>query len=205
VSRLSQTKKEEQLVSHRTPVSRERNHPSFRVVRSRTLGVIAAAAFIATVWVSNLLVQKFGIVGVGFGLQAPAAVFVVGAAFTLRDLVHRSLGRGAVVAAIIIGAALSYLVAPAFALASGVAFVVSELADLAVYTPLAKRSWTGAVALSNTVGAAIDSYLFLAIAFGSQAFFWGQLLGKTWITAATVVLLLVGRVVVRQVRPIPAG
>ena len=80
--------------------------------------------------------------------------------------------------------ALSYFVAPAFALASGVAFLVSELADLAVYTPLERRSWIGAVALSNTVGLVVDSMLFLALAFGSQEFLAGQVVGKAWMTLA---------------------
>jgi uncharacterized PurR-regulated membrane protein YhhQ (DUF165 family) len=38
--------------------------------------------FVATVWFANLLIQHFGIVDVGFGLQAPAGVFMVGIAFT---------------------------------------------------------------------------------------------------------------------------
>jgi hypothetical protein len=42
---------------------------------------------------------------------------------------------------------LSFLIAPTFALASGVAFLVSEAADLTVYTPLERRSWLGAVVL----------------------------------------------------------
>jgi uncharacterized PurR-regulated membrane protein YhhQ (DUF165 family) len=51
----------------------------------------------------------------------------------------------------VIGAGLSALVSPQFAVASGIAFLVSELADLAVYTPLRQRNWLAAVALSNTV------------------------------------------------------
>ena len=47
-----------------------------------------------------------------------------------------------------------------------------------------------AVAASNTVGAVVDSYIFLSLAFGSLAFFWGQVVGKTWVTVATVALLV---------------
>lgn len=155
------------------------------------IGLVAAAAFVATVWLANYLVVHVGPVGVGFGLVAPAGVYVVGIAFTLRDVVQRTLGRTAVVAAILLGAALSYLIAPAFAVASAVAFLASELADFAIYTPLAKRSWAGAVALSNTVGAMVDSFLFLTIAFGSLEFFWGQVVGKSWMTLAAVALLAV--------------
>lgn len=161
--------------------------------RSRTIGLAALAAYIATVWVANLLVSHFGIVDIGFGLHAPAAVFAVGLAFTLRDLVQTSLGRWPVIVGIIVGAGLSFLIAPAFALASGVAFLVSEAADFSVYTPLAERNWFGAVVASNVVGLFVDSWLFLTIAFGSLAFFWGQVVGKGLMTLAAVTLLAVWR------------
>lgn len=161
---------------------------------SQRLGIAAAAAFIATVWLANYLIVTVGIVHVGFGLMAPAGVYAAGLAFTLRDIVQRTLGRDVVVLCIITGAAVSYLIAPAFAFASAVAFLVSELADFAIYTPLSKKTWAGAVTLSNTVGAMVDSFLFLTIAFGSLEFFWGQVVGKMWITlAAVAVLAAVGR------------
>jgi uncharacterized PurR-regulated membrane protein YhhQ (DUF165 family) len=161
--------------------------------RERALGGVVFAAFVATVWVANWLVSRFGIVPVGFGLHAPAAVYAVGVAFTLRDALQRTLGRFAVAAAVVVGAALSYLVAPQFAVASGAAFLVSELADFAVYTPLADRSRAGAVALSNTVGLLIDSWLFLTLAFGSLAFFWGQVAGKAEMTVLAVALIVAWR------------
>lgn len=155
----------------------------------RTIGVVALVAYVGTIFLANWLIVHVGIVNVGFGLQAPAAVFAAGAAFTFRDVVQRELGRLVVVAAIVVGALLSLLVAPAFALASGAAFLVSELADFGVYTPLAEKSWLGAVALSNTAGAVIDSLIFLLLAFGSLQFFWGQVVGKTWVTLVSVAVL----------------
>lgn len=159
----------------------------------RTIGYAAFAAFIATIFAANWLIQHVGIVPVGFGLQAPAGVYMVGIAFTLRDILQRTLGLPWTIAAIIAGAALSYLVSPAFALASGTAFLLSELADLAIYTPLERRTWLGAIALSNTVGLVVDSMLFLAIAFGSQQFLAGQIVGKAWMTLAAVPFLLLAR------------
>jgi hypothetical protein len=153
------------------------------------IGVVALAGYIATIFAANWLIEHAGIVNVGFGLMAPAGVFAAGLALTLRDVVQVTLGRLAVVAAILVGAALSYTVSPAFAVASGVAFLVSELADLAVYTPLERRSWLGAVGLSNTVGAVIDSMLFLWLAFGSLEFLAGQVVGKTWTTLAAIAIL----------------
>lgn len=159
----------------------------------RRIGIAAMCGYVATIFVANWLIEHVGIVNVGLGLMAPAAVFSVGVAFTLRDTVQRSLGREAAIAAILIGAALSYFVSPAFAVASGVAFLVSELADFAVYTPLSKRSWIGAVALSNTVGLLLDSWLFLTLAFGSLGLFWGQVVGKAWMTLLAIVVLAVIR------------
>jgi uncharacterized PurR-regulated membrane protein YhhQ (DUF165 family) len=159
----------------------------------RGLGVVAWLAFVATVFVANWLVQTYGVVQVGFGLVAPAAVFAAGFAFTFRDLVHRLLGRKWTVAAIIVGALASALVSPRFAFASGVAFVVSELADLTVYEPVARRSWTFGVLASNVVGLVIDSLLFLWLAFGSLAFLPGQLVGKAWTTLVAVAVIVAVR------------
>lgn len=155
--------------------------------------MIWIAAYIATIFAANWAIQTFGIVPVGFGLMAPAGVYFVGLAFTFRDLAHDAVGRRWVVAAIVIGAGLSAFVSPQFALASGVAFLFSELADFAVYTPLRERGWLRAVAASNAVGLVVDSVLFLALAFGSLEFLPGQIVGKAWMTALAVLVLWGGR------------
>lgn len=151
--------------------------------------------YIATIVLANWLVQHYGIVPVGFGLEAPAAVFAAGFAFSFRDGVQRYGGRHYVVAVIVVGSLVSYLIAPSFAVASCVAFLVSELLDMAVYTPLARRHALVAILASNTVGAVVDSYLFLTIAFGSLAYFWGQVVGKLW----TIIPVVVGVVIYRAV------
>jgi uncharacterized PurR-regulated membrane protein YhhQ (DUF165 family) len=151
--------------------------------------MIALIGYIAVIVLANWAIQTFGVVPVGFGLAAPAGVYFAGLAFTLRDLVQEQLGRIWTILAIVIGAGLSALVSPQFAVASGIAFLVSELADLAVYTPLRQRNWLAAVALSNTVGLTIDSGLFLALAFGSLDFLPGQIVGKLWMTLLAVALL----------------
>ena len=157
------------------------------------LGWLVAALYVGTVFAANWAIQRFGAVPVGFGLAAPAGVYFAGLAFTLRDLTHEALGRRAVLAAIAAGAACSALVSPRFALASGTAFLLSELADYAVYAPLRRRHWLGAVALSNAVGLVLDSVLFLGLAFGSLAFLPGQVVGKAWMTALAVALLWLWR------------
>jgi len=149
--------------------------------------------YIGTIFGANWLITHVGIVPVGFGLYAPAGVYMAGLAFTCRDLTQDALGRAWTFGAILVGAALSAFVSPQLALASGTAFLLSELADFAVYTPLRERHWLGAVALSNTVGLVIDSVLFLALAFGSLAFLPGQIVGKLWMTALAVAVLWLWR------------
>ena len=156
---------------------------------NRVIGYAALVGFVGTVILANWVVDRYGVVPVGFGLMAPAAVYVVGVAFTLRDLVHDHLGRVAVLCAVAVGGAVSALVSPRLAVASAVAFLVSELVDFAVYTPLRERNWLGAVAASNAVGLVVDSVLFLWLAFGSLEYLPGQVVGKAWMTLAAVVLL----------------
>jgi len=99
----------------------------------------------------------------------------------LRDLVQRRLGVGVAAGAVLAGAAISALLAPpALVVASAVAFLLSELADLAVYTPLARRRLIAAVVASSMVGLVVDSIVFLWLAFGSLDFLLGQIVGKAW-------------------------
>ena len=121
------------------------------------------------------------------GIMAPSGVLMIGLALVLRDLVQRRLGARWAIAAILAGAALSALLAPpALVLASGTAFLLSELADFAVYTPLQRRRLVLAVVASGLVGLVIDSLLFLQLAFGSLDFLSGQIIGKAWIVLLSI-------------------
>jgi len=157
--------------------------------------IVAFAAFVATVYGANWSLAKWGIVSIGFGLSAPAGVFFAGLAFTLRDTLHETSNRYWVVAAILLGAGLSALLEDArtFALASGTAFLLSEGADLLVYTPLRARGWLRAVLASNIVGFTVDSMLFLWIAFGSLQYLTGQLVGKFYMTLGAILILWILR------------
>ena len=109
------------------------------------------------------------------GLLAPSGVLMIGLALVLRDMVQRRLGLGWAGAAVLAGAALSALLAPpALVVASAAAFLVSEAADLAVYTPLQRR------------GLVLDSLVFLLLAFGSLDFLVGQVVGKLWMVLASL-------------------
>lgn len=162
------------------------------------------AAFIACIPAANWLIGNVGtkciqnglcLVPVGFGFDAPSGVLLVGIALVLRDLVQRDLGRLVAGAAIVCGAVLSGVIAPpALVVASAAAFLLSELADFAVYTPLQKRGFLLAVGASSIVGLIVDSVLFLWLAFGSLKYLDGQIIGKTWaVLAAVAVLALLRR------------
>ncbi len=152
-------------------------------------GLVALGGYIAVIFAANWAVQRYGLVPVGFGLRAPAAVYFVGLAFTLRDLVQNILGRLVSVSAIVAGAAVSAAVSPSLALASGLAFFSSELADFLVYTPLLQRGWLVALVPANLVGCVVDSVVFLSLAFGSLSLLGGQVVGKAWMTLLAVLLL----------------
>jgi queuosine precursor transporter len=148
------------------------------------------AAFVFTVWLANWLLTKYGTVPVGFGLEAPAGVYAAGLGFLLRDVLHELGGRVWVVGGILTGAVVSYFIDAnvaipgghvSIAVASGIAFLLSEFADFSVYTPLRERSWPTAVGLSQIAGAVLDSAVFLWLAFGAvwTSLFAGQIVGKT--------------------------
>ncbi len=156
-------------------------------------GVALGLGYVATVFLANWAIGTFGTVPVGFGLMAPAGVYFAGLAFTLRDLLQEVAGTRAVIVGIVLGAAFSAVISPAFAIASATAFLFSELADFAVYTPLRRRRWLTAVIASNLVGLVVDSILFLWLAFGSLTYLTGQVVGKAWMTALAVVALALAR------------
>jgi queuosine precursor transporter len=164
------------------------------------LGYLYLIMFISTIFLANYLIGNVGyfcdpvcVIPVWPGIYAPSGVLAIGLGFTLRDLVQRHLGVKWTILAVIIGAGLSAYLSPALALASGTAFLLSEMLDLAVYTPLQERNLTGAVMASNMVGLVVDSVAFLTLAFGSLAFLPGQIIGKSLMTLAALPVIWVIR------------
>ena len=161
---------------------------------------VLVAAFLGCILAANYVTTEFGMVPVGFGLTATAGTYLAGATFVLRDSLQDAYGKRWAIALIALGAALSFAVAaPFIALASGVAFLVAELADLAVYTPLRRRGYIRAAVASNVVGSLLDTVLFLWIAGFPIAGAWqGQVTAK--VTVTLVVVLAVAAVRVRGAR-----
>jgi queuosine precursor transporter len=166
----------------------------------RREGLIFLVLFALTIPAANWLIGHVGtaciaphgpcVVPVAPGVMAPSGVMMIGIALVLRDLVQRRLGVGVSAVAILCGTAISSLLAPpSLILASGVAFLLSEFADLAVYTPLARRRLIAAVVASSFVGLVVDSIVFLWLAFGSLDFLLGQVVGKTWMVLLSIPLV----------------
>jgi queuosine precursor transporter len=176
----------------------------------RRVGVVAFAAFLALVPLANWMIQHVGtacvpqgpcLVPVAPGLMAPSGVLTVGVALVLRDVVQRCLGLTFGLLAIVLGAGASMLVAPAsLVVASGTAFLISEFADFAVYTPLQQRRLMLAVVASSCLGLVVDSIVFLWLAFGSLAFLPGQVVGKLWAVLFSIPFIRL----LRRVAPTPA-
>jgi queuosine precursor transporter len=164
--------------------------------RRRTEGVLFLVLFGLTIPAANWLIGNAGtvcapngpcLIPVAPGLMAPSGVTMIGIALVLRDLVQRRLGVGVAAGAILAGAAVSALLAPpSLVIASAIAFLLSEVADLAVYTPLARRRLIAAVVASSMVGLVVDSIVFLWLAFGSLEFLLGQIVGKAWMVLASI-------------------
>lgn len=152
---------------------------------------------------ANLLTSTLGVVPAGFGLTVTAGTYTAGLALAVRDTLHDLAGTRIVLLALAVAATVSVITAdPRIVVASTLAAIVSELADLAVYTPLRHRHLPLAIAASGLVGALVDSVGFLALAgfpLTTQAIA-GQLLVKVvWVTGAYLLVLEgVRRVVPRQ-------
>lgn len=130
------------------------------------------AAMAATVAASNVLVQyPFG----HFGLQELLTwgAFTYPVAFLVTDLANRNHGAAAarkvVYAGFAVAVALSvWLASPRIAIASGAAFLVAQLIDVAVFERLRRNVWWQAPLVSSLIGSVIDTVLFFSLAFAAR-------------------------------------
>lgn len=164
-------------------------------MRSLPAVLVTSLGFIGCVLAANYVTGAYGMVPIGLGLVTTAGTFFAGATFVLRDTIQDQRGRAWVLWLIALGALLSFAVSPAsIAVASMVAFAVSEVVDLTVYTPLRRRGYIRAAVASNLAGALVDTVLFLAIAgFPVWAALPGQIVAKGAVTLLAVLLVLTVR------------
>lgn len=118
---------------------------------------------------ANLLTAKFDpLILAGGTLIVPVGSLFAGAVFILRDLVQLKHGRGKTYAAILWASALSAVLSLGLgdtahvAVASVVAFFVSEAADTEIFTRV-RRSLAARILLSGIVGGCLDSVLFVIL------------------------------------------
>ena len=173
-----------------------RGNNSAEIYRRKVKLALAIVAYVGSIVVANIATSYFGLVPIGFGLVVSAGSFAAGAALVLRDAVQVYGDLRYVFGAILVGAGLSFAMAtPAIAYASCIAFLVSEMVDWGVFTPLRRNSLAKAVVVSSIVSAPVDTVLFLYLAGFSvtwQAVL-GQFLVKTVmaLAAAAVITLLI--------------
>ena len=140
-------------------------------------GVIAMAAIVVA---SNILVQFF----VGDWLTWGA--FTYPFAFLVTDLMNRVYGpaaaRRVVVVGFVIGVISSLIgtqiilqgdgftypaVTLRIAIGSGLAFLIAQLLDVAIFDRLREGNWWRAPLVSSVVGSSVDTALFFTIAFSA--------------------------------------
>ena len=120
------------------------------------------AAYIAFIVLVNWGFSVVPLVEMWTGEKWPPMSLAVGLIFVLRDFAQREIGHKVWFA---MGAAgiLSYLMADPFvALASIIAFVISEAADWAIYT-FTKKPFAQRILLSSLVSTPLDSAVFLGV------------------------------------------
>ncbi len=140
-----------------------------------TVTALMVLAMIAIVASANFLVQFPLNDWLTWGaLTYPVSYFVT-------DLTNRLRGPREARRVVWVGFALAVVVSafvatPRIALASGTAFLVSQMLDIVVFDRLRRRAWWQPPLFSSAVGSAVDTALFFALAFYAT--------GMPWVTLA---------------------
>lgn len=157
-------------------------------------GIIAMAAIVVA---SNILVQHL------FGQWLTWGAFTYPLAFLVTDVMNRVYGvtaaRKVVIAGFVTGVVCSLigtqimgeygpLVTLRIAIGSGVAFLIAQLMDVAIFDRLRSGAWWRAPLASTLIGSSIDTILFFSIAFSASFTFLEPLGDVSW--AAEVLPLL---------------
>jgi len=200
-------------------------------------GVIAMASVVVA---SNILVQHL------FGQWLTWGAFTYPIAFLITDLMNRIYGAGparrVVFVGFVVGVICSLigtqimgefgpLVTLRIAIGSGIAFLVAQLMDVAIFDRLRAGAWWRAPLASTLIGSTLDTALFFTIAFsgaltfiepandvswagevlpllgaGPEAPLWVSLAVADWMVKLSLALvaLIPFRMIVARVMPTPA-
>lgn len=122
--------------------------------------MIFTSAYLASIVVVNFAFSMLPMIELPFDQSIPIGTFLVGFIFVLRDYAQREIGAW-VYLAMLAGVLLSYVMADPFvAVASAVAFALSEIIDALVFT-YTKKPMRDRVLLSSAVSTPVDSAVFL--------------------------------------------
>ena len=99
--------------------------------------------------------------------------FTYPVAFMVTDLCNRTFGpakaRIVVISGFVLAVAISiYAATPRIAIASGSAFLVAQLLDVAIFNRLRHAHWWRPPLVSSLVGSAVDTILFFSLAFAAS-------------------------------------
>jgi hypothetical protein len=152
-------------------------------------GILAMSALVVA---SNILVQFL------FGNWLTWGAFTYPFAFLVTDVMNRVYGpaaaRRVVLAGFVVGIASS-LVASQFdattqriAVGSGLAFLVAQMTDVAVFNRLRAGAWWRAPLVSTLAGASLDTLIFFSIAFAAAFSFLEPGNDTSWATGTVDVL-----------------
>lgn len=160
----------------------------------------------------HILVYILSIVAVNYGFTVvpliplpngemwPPMSLIVGFIFVIRDFAQREIGHK-ILLAMLVGGVLSWFMAsPEVAVASVVAFAVSELMDWAVYSFTGYR-FSQRILLSSMISTPVDSVVFLGM-MGLFSISNVIIMTLSKIIGAVVVFLLVRQREVVKISPL---
>lgn len=116
--------------------------------------------------------------------------------YFVTDLTNRLRGTRDAKRVVWVGFALAVavsavLASPRIAIASGTAFIVSQMLDIAVFDRLRKKDWWQPPLFSSAVGSAVDTLLFFTLAFYATGVPWVTLaIGDYGVKLAIALLML---------------
>jgi queuosine precursor transporter len=141
------------------------------------------------------------------GFAFNPVTIATGLILVVRDFAQRQIGHRIIFAMLVALGLTVVLAGPELALASGVAFFISELVDWALFT-FTKASLTTRVLVSTAIAAPIDTvaFLFLAESLREGSFTWANIISSSagkLIGLAVVIMIMRWRE--RRAEGLPAG
>lgn len=157
-------------------------------------GILAMAAIVVA---SNILVQHL------FGQWLTWGAFTYPLAFLVTDVMNRVYGvsaaRRVVFVGFLVGIGCSFigtqimgeygpLVTWRIAAGSGLAFLVAQMCDVAIFDRLRNGAWWRAPLVSTLIGSTLDTAIFFTIAFSASLSFLEPSNDVSWATEALPIL-----------------